>query len=307
MIKLKRLWDNFWFSPESPRNLAAARIIFAAHALWILLSRDLPAASGFPDAFWKNTTSAERFRYLLFPHHLLIEQTCWGVLVIALIAVLLGYRSHIFALVAGLMLYHLVPLQTIFWTPNPYERGFTITTAVMIVLALSECDAVWSVRKTAPVAAWEYGWPLRLIQLLVAEVYLFAGYSKIYRVGWHWIASENMRRWLLAFNEQDQIAVFHRLGLWIAGHTMLCWIIAFTAVLFDLSFVIAVFVRRARIVLVPMAVMFHFGILLTMNIAFLNVPQLLIFSDWDWISGKLGRGRASKERPEEHESVAFAN
>jgi len=294
-------WDRFWFAPESARNLAAARIIFSTHALWILLSRDVPAASGFPLVFWAQTNQFNRLRYLLFPGHLLLERILLGLLIVSLCAVLVGYRSRWFALIAGVLLYHLAPLQTIFWTPSPYERGFTIDTLVLVTLSFSHCDAIWSVRRPETVGSLIPGWPLRLIQLFVAEVYLFSGYSKLFRVGWHWIDAENLRRWLLVFNEQDQIAVFHWPGLMLAAHPYICFTIALTAVAFDLSFILVLFWKRSRIVLVPMAALFHLGILFSMNIAFLNIFHLLTFVNWDWAAQKLSFRRSQKAR------IAHAN
>ena len=52
-------------------------------------------------------------------------------------------------------------------------------------------------------------------------------------------------------------------------------------VVLDFGFTLVLFSRSARAFLVPMAVLAHLGILLGMNIAFLNVPQLLVFVDWE--------------------------
>ena len=59
-------WDRFWFAPEPALNLAAARIVLAAQALWILLSRDIPALSALPPAFWAEVPASARWRFLVF-------------------------------------------------------------------------------------------------------------------------------------------------------------------------------------------------------------------------------------------------
>ena len=41
--RIAAAWDAFWFTPAPALNLAAARVVFALHAIWILGSRDLAA------------------------------------------------------------------------------------------------------------------------------------------------------------------------------------------------------------------------------------------------------------------------
>ena len=329
MTKLARVWNRVWFAPASPVNLAAARVIVAVHALWLLGSRDFGGVSGLP-VFWDNVRSAARWRYLLFPGHPTLEHYLTGCAAIALTAVLLGFAPRISCLVSALLLYHLAPLETIIWTSQPYERGLDLPIIALVILAASPCaDALsvvpsWAASRVPsarrddagqavlvePVSALggsgrggfavmssDYRWPLVLIQLVIAEVYLLAGYSKLYRVGITWISSENIRRWLQVFNQQDQQAFFTWLAPILARHDLVTLAIAIGAVAFDFGFIFAVFSRRARTVLLPIAVAFHVGILLAMNIAFLNLPQLLVFVDWEAL-GRWRKGAATSMPPE---------
>jgi len=278
-------WDGFWFVPGSAKDLAAARIVLSVHALWIVLSRDLAGASGLPREFWLGVRSADRWRYLVFPGHPALEHGLQVALVAGLVMVALGVRVRATALIAALLLYHLAPLETLIWTPSPYERGLEISTLSMVVLAIAPSADAWGLAARQPRTdgqpSWEYRWPLVLLQLFVAQAYLFSGYSKLYRVGWGWVSAANLRHWLLVFNQEDQIAVFHALGRWIADRPTLCLAVAVGTLAFDLSFIVVVLWKRARIVYLPLALVFHAGILFSMNIAFLNVPQLLLFVDWD--------------------------
>src|SRR5262249_17846401 len=133
------------------------------------------------------------------------------------------------------------------------------------------------------------------VQLFLCQVYLFAGYAKLYRVGPGWVSAENLRAWLLVFNQQDQVAVFHSLGPWIAERPALCLASAVLALALDLGFIVVLFSRAARRLVLPLALVAHLAILLGMNIAFLNVPQLLVFVDWAWLLGP--RGRAALVSP----------
>ena len=287
-------WDRFWFAPGSPRNLAAARIVIAVHALWIVLSRDYGGVSGLPADLWSGVTTLDKMRYAIVPGHVALERALVALAVAALVAVALGVAPRITCLVAALLLYHLAPLETIIWTTSPYERGFEISTLSLVVLSVAPCADVWSVRPRAPAGRetmWEYTWPLLLVQLFVAQVYLFSGWSKLVHVGVRWVSAENLRHWLLLFTQEDQIAVFHGMGRWLAAHPLLCLLVAIGSLIFDLTFIVVVFWKRARKLYVPLAVAFHLGILFTMNIAFLNLPQLLVFLDWEWLSERLRRNR----------------
>ena len=289
-------WERFWFAPGSSRNLAAVRIVIAIQALWIVLSRDYGGISGLPADLWSGVTTLDRVRYAIVPGHPLVEHGLTVMAVVALVAVALGVATRISCLVAALLLYHLAPFETILWTTSPYERGLEIATLSLVILSIAPCDDVWSVtarHQSRRNVAWEYNWPLLVIQLFVAQVYLFSGWSKLFRVGWSWVSAENLRHWLLLFNQEDQIAVFRGLGTWLAGHPALCLLIAVGSLTLDLTFIVVLVWKRARKVYVPLAAMFHLGILFSMNIAFLNLPQLLVFIDWDWVTAWLRWGRAA--------------
>lgn len=302
-------WSRFWFAPESPYNLAGARIVIALQALWVLLSRDLSGASALPPEFWRGVTWADRWRYLLFPGHQGLESFLEWVAVIALIALALGLYPRFTALLSGLLLYHLAPLESIIWTPAPYERGFEVAILSLIVLAVAPCADVWALGRGPTPArdAGEYRWPLLLTQLFLAQVYFFSGYSKLFRVGPGWASAVNIRHWLLLFNQEDQVSVFHSLGLTLARHPGWCLAIGLGAALFELTFPVVLFSKRSRLFYIPAAALMHIGILLSMNIAFLNAPQLLVFVSWDRLIQRHVKApgpRGEPRQPPEQEAVA---
>ena len=283
---MRRVWDRIWYAPESPRNLAAARIIIAVHALWILFSRDFPGLAALPTVFWRTTSTLERWRYLFFPGHALLEAALYWMLVGALVAVTLGWRVRAAAFIAALLLYHVAPLEALIWTPDAFERGFEVTILSLLVLSAARCGDVWSLDAPAvvPAPGAEYHWPLVLIQLFVVQIYFFSGYSKLYRVGLSWMTADNMQRWLVRFSQEDQLQQVSHVGLWIAHHAAVSQLVAIGAVLLDLSMILCVVWKPARRVLIPAAISMHVGIFLTMSIVFLNAPQLLVFVNWNYRS-----------------------
>jgi hypothetical protein len=276
-------WDRFWFAPETARNLAAARIVLAAQALWILLSRDIPSLSALPAEFWTEVPQSARWRFLIFEGHPGLEGALQAVALAALVGALLGVAARACCLLAALLLYHLAPLETLFFTPSPWAKGLTLPVLGLLTLSLSPCaDALRAFgRRTAAVPGGpEHGWPLRLTQLFACQPYLFSGIAKLQSAGLGWASAENMRAWLLLANQDDQLAVFRAPGLWLADRPALCAAMGAAGLAMDLAFVLVLFSRRSRWVLLPAAVLFHAAILVTQNYAFLSAPLLLLFVDW---------------------------
>lgn len=290
MLRLPAWWERFWFAPGDPRNLAAARIIFGLHALWILLSRDFAGIAALPGAFWDGVPHQARWRFLLFPGHGPLEHVLQWVLIAALVAATAGLWPRISCLVSSLLLYHLAPLETLFWKAGATERGFEVSILALAVLAFTPCADAWSVRRSRIATARDpadYHWPLLLCQLFVVFIYLFGGYAKLFHVGPEWISAENIRLLLLDFNQVNQDVVFNRLGPWIAARPWASLLTAVFGMAMDFGFIAMLFWPRSRRVILPLALVFHLGIMLTMNIFFLNWPQLLIFVNWAWLADRL--------------------
>lgn len=290
--KARSAWEAFWFPPASARNVAAARMLFAGHALWIVLSRDLPALSALPAEFWAGMPAGTRWRYLVSPGHPGLETALEVVAVAALAGAMVGLWSRACCFVAGLLLYHLAPLESLFWTPSPWPKGLTLSVTALVALSASRCGDAWSVDRLRPgtredAASWEYAWPVRLLQLFLCEAYLLSAFAKLFESGPEWASPANMRAWLLLATQDDQLAAFRSLGPWIADRPLLCLLMGALALGLDLAFVAALVSRRARRWLVPAAVLFHLGIVFTLNYVFLYLPLLLVFVDWEAVS----RGR----------------
>ena len=290
----KRIWNGVFFASEPALNLAAARVLFSVHALWILLSRDLPAMSSLPSEFWMQVPRADLLRYFIFVDQAPLEYCLQFFAVVALVGAAAGIAPRVCCLVAALLLYHLAPLETIFWTASPYQRGFTIDVLALFTLSLSQCGDALRIGKRPPATASPaYCWPLRLIQLYLAQTYFISGYAKLFRVGWSWMEPENLRSWFLIFAQQDQVhrigTAFTTLGPWIAEHWLLCLIAGWYGVLINLCFISTVVSRRARWILVPDALFFHIVVFLSLNIFWLNFPQLLVFMNWQWLAHRLRR------------------
>ena len=288
---LARAWDRYWFAPGSALNLAVARIVFASSSLWVLASRNFSGVSALPADFWGAVPTSLTWRFLDFGGHPSRELVLEWIAGAALVSAIIGILPRLSCFCAGILLYHLAPLESIIWTNSPYARGLTISVLALLTLSFSRCGdrcILFPLHRSMAADPDADSWAIRLIQGFIAQIYFFSGYSKVVYAGWKWASASNLRNWLLYFNEAPQTLVFHSLGLWIAARPTLCGIIGAATLALELAFPLVLFSKAARRVLVPLVAIFHLGILLSMNLVFLNVPQLLVFADWNWLKGRWG-------------------
>ncbi len=71
---------------------------------------------------------------------------------------------------------------------------------------------------------------------------------------------------------------------WIADQPVLLSTIGIGTVVFEWAFIVAVFWRRARLLLMPIAILFRVAILITMGIHVGEAWLVVLFVDWDWVS-----------------------
>ncbi len=266
---------DFFFRPVHAANLVMMRTICALSALWIVLSRpDLPSLLAFPDVMWASVPHAHKIAYLLlFP--LGVERALYAALIVLLLLVLAGVAAPVTCLLSGLLLYHFAPIETLMWTPDPMLRGLTLPTLGMVIVAC------------APAPGWrdrwirDRSWVLPLFQVIVAEVYWFAGIAKVRNAGLDWLSSSSLTHLILSYDQIHGIATGSTpLGYRLAAHPSLCSFVGAGGLALELAFPLVLVSRRARVLFVPAVLAMHLGIALLMNIVFLEAGFVLVFVDW---------------------------
>lgn len=267
-------------------------MIVATQALWVVLSRDFAAISGLPPEFFSRVDAGAQWRFLIFPGHPGMEAILQWIAVLALLGALFGVGTRASCFIAGILLYHLAPFESIIWLPHPFARGLTLPVVGLVILSFSRSgDRLALVRPRPPrgaaFPALDYSWQLRLLQLLLVQVYLFSAIAKLTRSGLAWVSADNIRRWIVYLVEDPEFAVSQTVGLWIADHPGVAFTVAALTMLLELGFVFVLFSAIARRILVPAAFALHIGIALSMNLTFVSALLLLIFVNWDWIGQRL--------------------
>lgn len=285
-------WARFWYGPEPALNLAAARVLLAAAGLWVVLSRhDLPSILAYPPELWAGVSPERRLRFLMV-FGVGFERALYGLLHLALVCALVGLWPRVACSVSGLLLYHFAPFETIIRTPNPYLRGLTIPCLGLLVMSFARCGdalALWPRPRERPGPSGDYCWPLRLVQVLFCQIYLFAGWSKLFTTGWSWASAENVRGHLLALNQALVAPPSSSWGYAVAAHPLACSALAWAGLALEFAFPLVLFSSTARWVLLPAAALFHAANSVLFRIFFQNAPLLLLFVDWD-AAGRRLRG-----------------
>ena len=284
-LDARAAWSWLWYRPGSARNLAAARIILAASALWVVLSRfDLPSVLAFPPEVWSGVSFERRIRFLML-FGLDAERVLYALLHLTLLGALLGVFPRVTCLLSGLLLYHFAPFETIVRTPNPYLRGLTLPTLGLLVLSFARCGDSWAMfprsPRPSPNPSWEYRWPLVLVQVFFCQMYVLAAYAKLFTSGLAWATPQNIRGHLLILNQILHPTPMSSPGYLLAQSPLACGAIAWFGLGFEIAFPLVLFSPLARRVLLPLAVAFHVANSVAFRIFFQNSALLLLFVDWD--------------------------
>ena len=127
----------------------------------------------------------------------------------------------------------------------------------------------------SPTAESEYaGWPLRLVQWLLALIYFSAATSKLHDGGLAWMNGYT----LVYFTATDGIRWNMPLGIWIAQHPHVAQLLSIGALWLELTFFMAILVPRLAWPYVLGSIALHTGIFFAQRAPFFeHVPIVFAF------------------------------
>lgn len=171
---------------------------------------------------------------------------------------------------------------------------------ILFVLACVPCGDAFSVdslrgwRRMLPGGSWVYGYPILLMRLLLAWSYFTSALIKLRVAGLGYLSVDNLPALAVSNSLGNMHDTQFRAGLWLPAYREFTPPFVALAVLWELLFPLAVWFRRARVVLLAAGVLFHLGTLVFMNIFFpFHLAMYLLFVDWPWVVRKL-KGRFSR-------------
>ncbi len=164
---------------------------------------------------------------------------------------------------------------------------------ILIVLALTPCgDAFswdsWRSRSLPRRSGIVYGYPILLMRILLAWSYFSSALIKIRVAGLSYLDPDNVPTLAIVHSLDNLHDTHFRLAFWLPQVREYLPVFAALAILWELSFPLAIFFRRARPIILPLGICFHLGTLFFMNIFFpYHLAMYLVFVDWGAVSQRV--------------------
>jgi hypothetical protein len=157
---------------------------------------------------------------------------------------------------------------------------------ILMVLALTpsgdafSCDS-WRGKTRPRHAGIVYGYPILLMRMLLAWSYFSSGLIKVRVAGLSYLSPDNLPN-LAIFHSLDNLHDTHfRLAFWLPHIRDYTPVFLALVLLWELLFPLAIFFKRARLIILGLGVVFHLGTLFLMNIFFpYHLAMYLVFVDW---------------------------
>ncbi len=171
---------------------------------------------------------------------------------------------------------------------------------ILVVLSFVPCgeafsvDALRGARSEQPGGSWVYGYPILLARVLLAWSYFTSALIKLRVAGLAYFSPDNLPALAVSNSLDNMHDTQFRAGLWLPAHREYTPPFVALVVLWELLFPLAVWLPRARAVILAAGVLFHLGTLVLMNIFFpYHLAMYLVFVDWPWVVRK-ARGLFSR-------------
>jgi len=295
MKSLLRRLDRWWCAPFPAERIATLRIVIGGFA-WLYLLIRLPyflALTGQPAYFFRPVG-------VLAP--LSQPPPGWAVQAVCIAALLAGAAFVLGAWfrVSGPAFALLFLIETTYG--SSWGMVFHHENVVALQLLVLGCSASADRRsldagrlRRTPVEDGRYGWPVRLLCLVVVATYLLAGLAKLEGSGWGWLTGAALRE-QLAYNGLRKLAFGGQLPLFnafLVRHGGLLVPFAWGTLALELGAPLALLGRRASLVWSAVAWTFHVGVLITMSISFfypLSGLAFLCFFEPERLRLPCGRG-----------------
>lgn len=300
MRRLITALDRYWFAPASLRDLALVRILaFGTQTLFFLL---FPGGylRSLPDQIHQAQVGTPLYQPIAALKVLLLPWGPWGevqpsatfltvtfgVAVVAGVLATIGLYARATMLCAAaantLLVAH-------YYSYGEFHHAEALMMIALNVLAVAPSTQVWSVDAarrrrrargapsgpSAPADDYESSvfarWPLRLMQWLLALGYLSAAGSKLYYGGLGWVNGYTLTYHFLS----EAVRSNRETALFLASLPPWTHIVpSIFALLFELTFVVAVLVPRTAWLYVVAGATFHLAVYATMRFAFFQTIVL---------------------------------
>ncbi|GAB4143216.1 MAG: hypothetical protein Tsb009_14180 [Planctomycetaceae bacterium] len=280
--KKQGLWkqiDQFFHAEEVPYGIAIVRMFVP----WALLVAMIPRWSWARELYSMDGASTPLWNAYGTPNMLpeisgVVAVGMMTLLLFTLITASIGWCTRASLVIAFTSYTYLTLLDAI----STMTKYSVIASHVLLILAMSQCGAVWSVdswlkRRRAGNAASENAlpstppksaaWPRRLLQLLIAIVYFGAAMTKFHTPAY--FSGDQMVTWMLT-----NVNFANPLGEWMSQFTPLIVLFSYVAVVWEVAFIFVCWRGRGRTIALGLGVIFH--IMTTVMLGLVVFPMVCI-------------------------------
>jgi hypothetical protein len=272
-------WDRFWFTPVDPATLSLIRVLAGAmllytHAVWTINLEDFFTADGWlmPDAvsaFHRGMYSWSYFWLIKTPTQLWIAHIA-ALVVFTMLT--LGIFTRIVAPLAAI-----ATLSYIQRVPGALFGLDQINALLALYLCIGPSGARYSVdawlkkrragegsqvepSTTANIA-------IRLIQLHMCIIYLFAGTSKLMGLAW-W---NGIAMWFALGNYEYQSLDM----TWLANWPLMISLLSHVTIVWETFYCVLIWSKRWRPVMLLLAIPLHMGIAVCLGMVTFGLVMLI--------------------------------
>ena len=291
----KHAWRRFWEQPLRAEPLAAFRIVAAGALICHVLLTIAPDLSrfyldgGLTDLGRAESVAQDSGRALRIP---LPDSLggLWALLLIwvaSLFAVMVGWRTRFFAVLAYLLTYAFNWRNI--WVLNGADD---LAMHITFYLALTPAAATWSVdalraargRVVDPAQGFESPaarprpagvtiapWSVRLLQIHIVAIYLVTGLSKFDGLGGDWVTGEALY-WILNDHSLSRISYeMFPIPMW------LCKVFTWATIAWELSLFALLLWPKSRLWALRFGFLLHLGIWVSMDVGWFSLLMLAFY------------------------------
>lgn len=270
-------WDRFLFTPSDPATLGMIRILAGAMLLYTHLVWSVDLIGFFGPNAWLSTEFVYGFHDSPFgwSHLYWFQQPAglWTVHLLALAvfaSLMLGFKSRVSAVLAFLLTVSYAHRATGALFGLDQINGF-----LAMYLAVGPCGDAFSLdnwlrrRRSQPVPgpSISANVAIRLMQVHLCVVYLFAGLGKLLGESW-W---DGTALWGAFANHEYQTLDM----TWLAHSLVLVNIITHVTLIWEVTYAALIWNKTARPIMLLLAIPLHLGIALCMGMVTFGVIMLV--------------------------------
>ena len=176
-----------------------------------------------------------------------------------------------------------------------YNHDEMVAVYFLVVLAFTPCGDSFSLdhwlrRKEPGPPSFKYGYPVLLMQMLLAWVYFSSAFVKLRVAGLKYLSPDNLPV-LAIFHSLDNLHdTAFRFAFWLPQIRSVLPYVVTMVLIWEVLFPLAIVSRRARWWILGFGIAFHVMTLFLMNIFFpYQLVMYLVFVDWDSVAARLNR------------------